>query len=347
MRVLVLFFCLFKCLSFSFAQEVTFEREAEKYFNEESLLIKFDERGDLDVLKIDLKQDIMESDIMKRLLPVIDSVEYYWGFMGNYKMQQVAFPLMKNLKALMLVGYRKYNLAEPFHISGKLQSLRYDNEEFPIPFNLNQMANSLKILTIEPWVNVKDSFYFDFSSFDSLRYLKFVVKSCKSSDYKVVFPPNLYCLEWTLNPKHPDINIPPTVEILFLHMENNSYPPSLFQLPNLRFFSNVSYRFRSNIPLPQELTKISSLKALRINRLTENDIEIISQMKNLDTLCVSNVRRKIPSNIDKLKGLKYIEICSWWGRERKIGEKIKTIFPKTIIHYRLFCYIIEVVDTDR
>lgn len=345
---MILIMIFLNCIFLTMSQKITFEKEVKKYFDIKSLSVKFDERGGRDVIAADTFQNVMESDIMRRLLPVIDSVEYYWGFMGNYKIQQVAFPLMKNLKSLILEGNGKYNIIEPYHFSGKLQYLQYENKAFQFPFEFKELANSLQVLNMKIlWTKVKEPFHFDFSSFDSLRYLRLVMKSCTSSDYHILFPPNLYCLEWMVNPKHPDIPIPSTVEILFLRMENNSYPPMLYKLPNLKFLSNVSYKLSAHIPLPNELTAISSLKTLEISRLTENDIEIISQMKNLDSLYVDNVRGKLPSNIDKLKGLKYIELHSYQvKRAEKAGRKIKEILPNVKIQYKNYGVVLQIGNTD-
>ncbi|NLE06106.1 MAG: hypothetical protein GX638_15070 [Crenarchaeota archaeon] len=337
MKNFILIFFLFMGISLLFAQKITFEEEASKYFDIKNISLRFDERGGRDVMGADTFQNVMESEIMRKLLPVIDSVESYWGFMGNYKIQQVAFPLMKNLKCLALEGLKKYNIIEPYHFSSKLQYLRYENEAFQFPFEFKELANSLQVLNMKLLgTNVKEPFHFDFSSFDSLRCLRLTMNSCRSSDYYILFPPNLYCLEWTVNSKHPDIPIPSTVEILFLHMENNSYPPMLFKLPNLRFFSNANANYRNfpNISLPKELITISSLKVLEVDRLTKRDIEIISQMENLDSLYVNNVRRIIPPNVDKLKGLKYIELNSYPSkRARIVGKKLRKIISGVTVRW--------------
>jgi hypothetical protein len=337
MRKLILTIALFSCVCVSIAQPITFETLAKKYFNPDVLQMRFSELDGYDIWVMDPSQDAMESDIMKRALPVCDSIESYTGFLGNYVIQHSLFSLLKNLKALYL-RYPSYDKStiEPYNIPSKLQSLVYEDTKLPIPFDLKQFVGSLKILDISIEKKVSTPFYFNFSSFDSLRYLSFTMKSCKSYYYTFIFPPNLYCLEWTVPPKYKyrDISIPLTVEILFLDMKNNTYPSMLYKLPNLKFLSNTNYISPGRISLPKELITVSSLKTLQVKYLKKEDIEIISQMENIDSLYVEDAKKKLPPNIYKLKNLKYIEIHSYSVDPRIITGKIKTILPEVTVHYR-------------
>lgn len=243
------------------------------------------------------------------------------------------FPLMHNLKHGMVSGYFRGKYKNCcFPISSDLEYLWLNETILPLTVDYSQFKKSLKVLQIhliKRNFNKKSKapYHFDFSEFDSLKFLSICIQPYNSSYITITFPPNLYDLEWSVLPQHVGTHIPKSVEILHLIIKDNVFPTELYQLPHLRYLGLISSA--QPVILPENLLSITSLQSLEIDNFSEQNINIISQMPQLDSLFIINAHDSLPINIFLLKNIKYIEF--WYYSDYNIAYEIKRKFPLTTV----------------
>ena len=254
------------------------------------------------------------------------NIQHYFEFFYKYT------PFMNNLQYIYINGYLPKNKFKQFSIPSRIEYLWLDYTELPLLVDYNQYKTSLKVLSIEfekyfSWKN-KTNYHLNFSEFDSLKYLSLELPSKNSSYILITFPPNLYHLEWSVLPAHINTPIPKSVEIMYLIIQDNVFPLELFQLPNLKYLCIYNWTGKP-IKLPDSLPSIISLRSLEIESFTEQDVKIISQMSQLDTMILINAQGILPSNISLLKNIKHFKFGEFC--DPNIVTQIQTLFPKSSV----------------
>jgi hypothetical protein len=213
---------------------------------------------------------------------------------------------MNNLRFLRIYGRNNIKfLISNWNIP--LISLNLDHCELPTNIDITQFELSLKSLAILA-EKIKKNTILDYSRLHNLEYLKFQDYS-KTSQYSIVFPPNVKCIHFLIN-KNQLLKFPTSTEVLFLEIKNKTKNiPILSHLINLKFLSILpenTYDKNNYVPLPKEISQIKSLQSLQILYVNDENIEVISQIPHLKTLQLVE-QKMIPQNLFKLVNIENIE----------------------------------------
>lgn len=270
-------------------------------------------------------------DTISDFYPFCDSVKSV-EIWNNFDFYYKYIPYMNNLQYALIRGYCHKKDYKQFLFSSNLEYLWVDYTALPLLVDYNQFKKSLKVLKIDLKKNFRwrttSNYHFDFSEFDSLKYLSLEIQSKKSSFISITFPPNLYHLEWRVLPAHIYTKIPKTVEIMYLIIEDNVFPVDLYQLPKLKHLSIFNWS-GNPILLPVRLPQITTLQTLGINNFSEQNVKIISQISQLDTLILINAQGVLPTNISLLNKIKFFKFNKY--SEPKIVNQIKSLFPNSFV----------------
>jgi hypothetical protein len=156
--------------------------------------------------------------------------------------------------------------------------------------------------------------------------------------------------------------LPPTLECLDIIFKDSLYPKQLFELKKL-----ISLTINNEFSLTEDFLSLSSLKFIEINRITIKDVNILSQMPNLDTLFWNNdkpnsintdfidIVKSIPVEIKclKIKNLIISGFDGWispdgigHGNIMAIAVYIKKRLPNTKVNFLVNGLSVEVLESD-
>jgi len=261
-----------------------------------------------------LKDSIVSFQTMQYYLPVIDTI----------------ISKMDNLTFLKIWG-KNNKKTQISKWNSPLFFLYLDGCELPSNIDVNQFDRTLKILMIEAR-KVKKNCILDFSNLKQLEYFSFQNGS-RTSQYSIIFPPNVKYLRYYVDYNRNAIQFPESTEMLFLEIENKKYNVKSFNnLTKLKFLSiEPSYKYfykNDYIPLPKEVTQLKSLQTLRIYYLTDENIDIISQISHLKNLQIID-QKEIPLNIYKLVNIENIEFP--YGTSESIIQSFRKVLPNVKI----------------
>jgi hypothetical protein len=272
----------------------------------------------------------------------IDTIKDFYLFCDSLKSVEIYphsfvfyhkyIPYMKNLKYALISGYCSKKDYKQFLFSSNIEYLWVDYTSFPLLVDLYQFEKTLKVFKIVQIQNFygrrRSNYHFNFSEFDSLTFLSFNIAPKNNSYFSITFPPNLYYLEWIVYPAQSNTPIPQSVEIMMLKIRDNVFPSDLYKLQNLKYLS-IGNMGDKPILLPDSLPLISSLVTLVIGDFTEQNVKIISQMHQLDTLILHIATNKLPLNISQLQNIKNFQFGKF--SDPTIVNQIKSLFPNSVV----------------
>ncbi len=269
-------------------------------------------------------------DTIKDFYPFCDSLKSIEIYYHSFDFFHKYIPYMNNLKYVLIRGYCRKKDYKQFLITSNLEYLWLDDASFPLLVDLYQLKKTLKVLEIAIRKNfygrIKSNYHIDFSEFDSLTYLSFNIAPKDNSYISITFPPNLYYLDWIVYPAQSNTPIPQSVEIMDLKIIDNVFPSDLYKLQNLKYLSIGNMEDKSTL-LPDSLPLISSIVTLLIDDITEQNVKIISQMPQLDTLILYNATNKLPVNISQLQNIKNFQFGKY--SDSTIVNQIRRLFPNS------------------
>lgn len=287
----------------------------------------------------------------------LDSI-YSYGTEDYLKEKSLIFK-MKNLKQLVFLDNykamtklnRKRYIYRPLEIPLTVKSVVFEAAlMLPFPINFNSNKDILtELIFQELYYNEKvkfrllDSLCFDFSDFDSLKRLDLIISNWKEKNPKceVILPPKLNVFSGYIDSTIIIKSYPRTIEKVDISF-GDTIPNDFFELNNLK----VLY-INNDTPLSSKFLKLKNIKKLKINNLTKDDIEIIKQMENLDTLYWTfglkwedrkNLSSKIPDEIKHLKvKCLLLEVFGYsfsaYPYSKEIAILIKRMLPDVKVYY--------------
>jgi hypothetical protein len=230
-------------------------------------------------------------------------------------------------------------------LPSSIKFLELGTMPLPLPFDFSNNKQNLQELIIEEGYNWKqDSLILDFSALDSLKILNlnrlysYYKKPSINWQFPIVPPPHLRELFIGYYSNHIIPTFPASLKKLYIAIDeyDNQIPLPSHNFPNLQHLEVDNF-----IPLPNEIVSLSNLKILTINTLREADVEIIAQIPDLDTLCLSiknEIDTVFPNNLHELVNISVIKITFEYGyqvQRVKTAGIMQKLLPNTTIMFNI------------
>jgi len=223
----------------------------------------------------------------------------------------------------------------------------------PLPFDLSTQSEILEELHIRDsyFPEKTDSACIDLSQFTRLQnfsFSLFVLWQDQPIKCHIKMPPNLISFRGLVWDNHVTYDhFPITLQHLDITIDS-LYPKQLFELKNLKSLSINN----NDQALTEDFLSLTSLKSIKINRITNQDVSVLTKMTTLDTLIWENnspiyprndflkIAKEIPNEIKNLN-VKCIMVSGFGSLEPDgsnelniaISSIIKRKLPNTKVYY--------------
>jgi hypothetical protein len=240
----------------------------------------------------------------------LDSIESYRS--SNYNKEINYIFKLRNLKNLVIYdtyyscqGDGKHSKCYEKKIGKRLlpipKTVKYiefnSSIPLPLPFDLSSQSQILEELHIQDsyFSQKTDSVCIDLSQFTRLQNFSFalyVLYQDQPIKCFIKMPPNLISFSGLLWDKHVTYDhFPITLQYLNITIDS-LYPKQLFELKSLKSLSINNNDFT----LTEDFLSLTSLKSIKLNRITIQDVNVLTKMTNLDTLIWDNKKSIYPRN---------------------------------------------------